>query len=104
MLARNDCAGNNVDKLALNSRTVYGILDEFHTHPASPQVPIRVIRRPLYPADTRKSVPDQEMWPSDFFATKGGVCAGLACDVSGGLNPLSPLYYPPRFGLEAINF
>jgi hypothetical protein len=34
-----------------------------------------------YPADTRKSIPDQEMWPSDFFAPRGGACARLARDV-----------------------
>jgi hypothetical protein len=28
-----------------------------------------------YPADMRKSIPDQEMWPNDLFAPRGGACA-----------------------------
>jgi hypothetical protein len=28
-----------------------------------------------YPADMRKSIPDQEMWPSDLFAPRDGACA-----------------------------
>ena len=34
-----------------------------------------------YPADMRKSIPDQEMWPNDLFAPRGGACARLARDV-----------------------
>jgi hypothetical protein len=34
-----------------------------------------------YPADMRKSIPNQEMWRSDLFAPRGGVCARLARDV-----------------------
>ena len=28
-----------------------------------------------YPADMRKSIPDQEMWPSDLFAVTASACA-----------------------------
>jgi hypothetical protein len=56
-----------------------------------------------YPADTRKSLPDQEMWPSDFFAPRGGVCARLAREISGGATPLSAVL-PAEIGLEGINF
>ena len=34
-----------------------------------------------YPADMRKSVPDQEMWASDLFAPRDGACARFARDV-----------------------
>ena len=34
-----------------------------------------------YPADMRKSIPDQEMWPSYLFAPRGGACARLVRDL-----------------------
>jgi hypothetical protein len=43
-----------------------------------------------YSVDMRKSIPEQEMWPSDFFAPRGGACARLARDVfaiGGGPSP-----------------
>jgi hypothetical protein len=34
-----------------------------------------------YPADMRKSIPEQEMWQTDLFAPRGRACARLARDV-----------------------
>jgi hypothetical protein len=47
--------------------------DGFSTHRSTDSVEISFCID--YPADMRKSIPDQEMWPSDLFAPRDGACA-----------------------------